>query len=210
MRNEKHQTRGERGTRKEVSSVVPASGRPSSIGFKYGHPWSLTVLLSLLLMMLPSCGYRLTPRGGVVPEGARTIAVAAFVNNTKEPYVDVEVTKAVVDEFLADGRLKVVGSESADLVLRGTVTKFDVIAQSYTAEAYVQQYMVSIAVSASIEDARSHTIIWQEGGISSVFVASYPVTIGDITATKIAKETALRKASQDVAWTLRSRVLEGF
>ncbi len=70
--------------------------------------------------------------------------------------------------------------------------------------------MVSIAVSASIEDVRSHTIIWQEGGIGSVFVASYPVTIGDITATKIAKETAIRKASQDVAWTLRSRVLEGF
>jgi hypothetical protein len=43
-----------------------------------------------------------------------------------------------------------------------------------------------------------------------VFISDYKVTIGDITVTKIAKEAAIKKASQDIAWTLRSRVLEGF
>ncbi len=198
MKDERRGTTDERRTR--ITSIVQASG----------HPSSLVIILLTLLLLLSSCGYRFTPVGGVVPEGAKTIAIPTFINGTKEPFVDVEVTKAVVDEFLADGRLKVVSSEVADLVLKGTVVKFDLTPLSYTSDSYVQQYSVSIGLNVSIEDVRTKKLLWQEKGLSSVFVSSYPVTIGDITATKIAKEAALKKASQDVAWTLRSRILEGF
>ena len=74
----------------------------------------LITALPVLVLLTSSCGYRFTPLGGIVPEGVRTIAVLAFVNGTNEPYVDVEMTKAVVDEFLADGRLKVVSAEVAE------------------------------------------------------------------------------------------------
>ena len=90
-----------------------------------GRPSSIALLLLALSMLLSSCGYRFASVGGIVPEDARTIAIPAFINGTAEPYVDVEVTKAVVDEFLTDGRLKVVSAETADLVLQGKVTKFD-------------------------------------------------------------------------------------
>ncbi len=148
--------------------------------------------------------------GGVVPEGDRTIAILSFSNSTKEPYVDVEVTKAVVEEFLADGRLKVVSLEAADLVLKGVVTKFEMTPAGYTPDNYVQSYTVSLGVNVTVEDVKTHKLIWQEKGLGSVFVSSYPVTLGDITSTKIAKETALKNASRDVASTLRSRLLEGF
>jgi hypothetical protein len=192
----------EEGSRKKVSIVLAreAGGRPSA----------LNVVLLFLLLLLSSCGYRFTPVGGVVPEGTRTIAILSFVNGTNEPYVDVEVTKAVVDEFLADGRLKVVSSEAADLVLKGSVIKFDITPSGYTTANYVQSYTVSIGVNVTVEDEKTHKIIWQEKGLSSVFVSSYSVTLGDITSTKIAKETALKSASRDVASTLRSRLLEGF
>ncbi|HEY6009855.1 MAG TPA: LptE family protein [Nitrospirota bacterium] len=201
MRDERRGTKDEKAGKH--ASVVPAnevSGRPSSV----------TVLLFLLLLLLPSCGYRFTHAGGVVPEGAKTIAVSVFMNDTKEPYVDVEVTKAVAEEFLTDGRLKVVSPEVADLVLKGTVVKFDAVPQSYTADSYVQQYAISIVLDVSIEETRSQKTIWREKGLGGVFIASYPVAIGNITTPKIAKDAALRKASQDVARTLRSRVLEGF
>ncbi len=207
MRDEGRETRSEgRRTRDEKAlkhaSIVPvseANGRPSS----------LAVVLFFFLL-LSSCGYRFTPVGGVVPEDSRTIAILAFVNDTNEPYVDVEVTKAVVDEFLADGRLKVVSSEAADLVLKGSVTKFDMTPSSYTTDNYVQSYTVGIGVNVTVEDVKTHKIIWQEKGLGSVFVSSYQVTLGDITSTKIAKEAALKTASRDVASTLRSRLLEGF
>jgi len=206
IRYEGRETRSEgRRTRDEKAlkhaSIVPVSGAN-------GRPSSLAVVLFFLL--LSSCGYRFTPVGGVVPEDSRTIAILAFVNDTNEPYVDVEVTKAVVDEFLADGRLKVVSSEAADLVLKGSVTKFDMTPSSYTTDNYVQSYTVGICVNVTVEDVKTHKIIWQEKGLGSVFVYSYQVTLGDITSTKIAKEAALKTGSRDVASTLRSRLLEGF
>jgi outer membrane lipopolysaccharide assembly protein LptE/RlpB len=170
----------------------------------------VAAIVLALLSVLASCGYRFTPVGGVVPEGMKTIAVPVFINGTNEPFVDTELTQAVVDEFLFDGRLKVVSLERADIVLRGKVIKFDLAALSYTADSHVQQYMVNMSVNVSIEDAKSKKILWQEEGLSSVFVSSYPVALGDITATKIAKESAVKKVCRDIATTLRSRVLEGF
>lgn len=201
MRDEGRRTRDEKALKHaSILQVSEASDRPSSF----------VLVLLALSMLLSSCGYRFTPVGGVVPEDSRTIAILAFVNDTNEPYVDVEVTKAVVDEFLADGRLKVVSSEAADLVLKGSVTKFDMTPSSYTTDNYVQSYTVGIGVNVTVEDVKTHKIIWQEKGLGSVFVSSYQVTLGDITSTKIAKEAALKTGSRDVASTLRSRLLEGF
>jgi Lipopolysaccharide-assembly len=172
---------------------------------------AVALLIAFLLAASASaCGYHFALRGGIVPENAGSIAVLAFVNKTNEPYVDVEATKAVVHEFLTDGRLAVAGPDSADLVLRGTVVSFQLTPLAYTAASYVEQYSVGIALDVSVEDAKTHKIIWKENGLSSSFVSSYSVTAGDITSTKIAKEAALEKACQDVASTLRSRVLDGF
>jgi hypothetical protein len=209
MKNDRRRTRDE--TALKRVSIVPA--REAS-----GGPSSIVLVLLALSMLLSSCGYRFASVGGIVPEDARTIAIPAFINGTAEPYVDVEVTKAVVNEFLTDGRLKVVSAETADLVLKGRVTKFDIAPSAYTTDNYVQSYTVSIGVNVSVEDIKTHKIIWQEKGIGSVFNAGYGVSIVpnngvsnvDITATKIAKETALKSASRDVASTLRSRLLDGF
>jgi outer membrane lipopolysaccharide assembly protein LptE/RlpB len=168
------------------------------------------IVISLLLMAMSACGYHLSGKGSLVPEGTKTIAVPAFINNTNEPYVDLEVTKAVVDEFIADGRLHIVDVEVADLALRGTVVKYEVAALSFTADTFVQQYRVRIVVNASLEELKTKKILWRENSIEAVFISDYKVTIGDITTTKIAKESAIKKAGQDIAWTLRSRVLEGF
>jgi hypothetical protein len=168
------------------------------------------IMLIASLVVVSSCGYRLSGTGLLIPEGTKTIAVPGFINNTNEPYVDLDVTKAVTDEFIADGRLRVADVESADLVLRGKIVKFEVTALSFTADSFVQQYRVHLVVDASLDDLRSKKTLWKEKGLEAVFISDYNVTIGNITATKIAKEAAIKKASQDIAWTLRSRVLEGF
>jgi outer membrane lipopolysaccharide assembly protein LptE/RlpB len=167
------------------------------------------VLLSLLLL-LTSCGYHFTPVGGILPESAKTIAIPVFINGTYEPFIDTEVTRAVVDEFLADGRLQVVSLEAADIVLKGTVTKFEITPTSYTVDNYVQSYNVTIGVNIIIEDAKAGKVLLQDKGLGSIFNAGYAVSVGDITQTKIAKDLAIKNACKDLASTLRSRVLEGF
>ncbi len=173
------------------------------------------VLILVVFVLLTSCGYHLTHTGGIVPEGAKYIAIPTFVNNTNEPYVDIEVTKAVVNEFVHDGRLRVVSSDAADLMLTGKIVKFEMIPQSYDPNSYVLQYYISIVVDISVEDVKNHKIILKEKGLNSVFLASYAVSYPSISnvniaATKNAKQAAIIQASQDVAQTLRSRVLEGF
>ena len=69
-------------------------------------PMVATIVL-VLLFMCSSCGYRLTPVGGIVPEGTKTIAIPVFLNLTNEPMVDTVLTQAVVNEFFTDGRLKI-------------------------------------------------------------------------------------------------------
>ncbi len=179
------------------------------------------------LLLLSSCGYHLSGTGGVVPEGARLIAIPVFINGANEPYVDVAVTQAVVQEFLTDGRLKVVSPEEAELVLHGKVTGYEIQSQSFTAYTHVQQYRVRLTVDASLEDLRAKKVLWQAKGIKSLFISDYPVAYADVTAlttngtgtigeaanisqTKISKESAIQKASRDIAWTVRSLVLEGF
>jgi outer membrane lipopolysaccharide assembly protein LptE/RlpB len=170
----------------------------------------LSAILLVCVMLLSSCGYRLTPVGGIVSEDAKTIAIPVFVNGTNEPNVDMTLTQAVVNEFLTDGRLKIASPDDADLILRCKVVKFDVSAIAYTTNTYVQQYNISISVDARLTETKSNKVLWQEKNLGSVFTASYPVTLGDITVTKIAKQTAITSASQDLASTIRSRVLEGF
>lgn len=172
--------------------------------------YRITILMTILVTALSSCGYHMSGTGGIVPEGLRTLSVPTFINGTNEPAVDIEVTRAVVNEFMTDGRLRIVDTEAADFVLRGTVSFFDVSPESYTADAFVQQYRVLLRIDARLEDRINGKIIWQEKNIESNLISSYPVAIDSIRDTKIAKEAAVRKASRDVAWTLRSRVLEGF
>jgi curli biogenesis system outer membrane secretion channel CsgG len=103
-----------------------------------------------------------------------------------------------------------VSIEAADVVLKGRVTKYEVTPASYTADSYVQSYNVSIGVSLTFEDVRTGKVILQDQGLGTVFISGYAVTIGNISATKIAKDAAIKNASKNLASTVRSRVLEGF
>lgn len=175
----------------------------------------------LFAVTLSSCGYRLSGTGAIVPAEYRTIAVATFLNRTNEPYVDTQLSGAVAQEFLNDGRLRVTGSEEADVVLRGSVIRYSVTALSYTADSYVKQYRVHVAADVRLEDRRTGKVLWQEGDVQSNLISSYtvefdandPVTglsLLNISKTKMSKEEAIRKAGRDLAQTIRSRVLEGF
>lgn len=202
MRDETRRTKHEKAIKHP--SIVLANevvGRPSFI---------VMILFAMLVFSLSSCGYHLSGTGGIVPAGVKMISIPVFFNATNEPYVDVEVTQAVVEEFMTDGRLKVTSLEDAELALRGKIVKYELIPLSYNPQSYVQQYRVKLMVEATLEDIRTKKVLWQEKGIESNFIADYAVTIGNVGATRVTKDAALKKASEDIAWTLRSRILEGF
>jgi outer membrane lipopolysaccharide assembly protein LptE/RlpB len=166
-----------------------------------------------LLLLLSSCGYHFSGTGAIVPTGVRNIAIPVFFNETSEPYLDADVTQAVVEEFMTDGRMQVVSLEEAELALRGRIYKYEITPLSYNVfngQTFVQQYRVHLIVEAWLEDLRSKKVLWRERGIQSTLSSDYAVATGDIRSTRISKDAAVKKACQDIGWTLRSRVLEGF
>lgn len=66
-------------------------------------------------------GYRL---GTTLPPGIVSLHVPTFVNETGEPQLEIETTRAVLQEFQKDGALRVVAHDDADAVLSVKLERF--------------------------------------------------------------------------------------
>jgi len=66
-------------------------------------------------------GYRL---GTTLPPGIQTVYVPAFVNRTGEPRIEIEASRATLEELQTDGTLRVAGAAEADSVLSVTLVGY--------------------------------------------------------------------------------------
>ncbi|MGQ9662952.1 MAG: LPS assembly lipoprotein LptE, partial [Kiritimatiellia bacterium] len=80
----------------------------------------LWLLLGLIIVLAGCAGYRL---GSSLPPGVRTVMVPTSVNNTGEPQIENEVTRAVIREIQNEGSLRVVEAGYADAVLQVTLIR---------------------------------------------------------------------------------------
>ncbi|MCE9615444.1 MAG: hypothetical protein K8T26_14330 [Lentisphaerae bacterium] len=82
--------------------------------------WSgLAAVMAALLCS--GCAYRL---GSTLPPGIETVNVPAVINQTDEPLLESEVTRALVREFQRDGTLQIADAGSADTRLEVTAVGF--------------------------------------------------------------------------------------
>lgn len=78
----------------------------------------IVCLCSVLTAGLTGCagfGYTL---GSTLPPNLRSVYVPTFVNRSNEPLLEIEATKAVIQELQRDGSLKVVDKDTADFLLK--------------------------------------------------------------------------------------------
>src|ERR1035441_6063339 len=81
-----------------------------------------------MAVFFSSCGYHVGGTGSRLPPGLKVIAVPALVNRTSRYRVEQRMTEAVVREFLARTRYRIVSTEdSADAVLRGEITSLEAV-----------------------------------------------------------------------------------
>lgn len=134
-------------------------------------------LFLLLVIIIAGCGY--TTRS-MISGKYKTIYVKPFVNKINitsdtdvarkykiyRPYLETDVTKAVINKFVFDGNLKPVKSESADVTLTGEIIEFRKDPVRYTSGNDVEEYRVNLVVNIILKDNRNDTIIWQENGFT--------------------------------------------
>ncbi len=162
------------------------------------------VLLSGALGLLAACGYTL---GGTLPGHIRTVGVPIFANRTTEPAIEGLITRAVVEAFSTNGRLRVVAPADADAILEGEITNYSVGSIAFDPRANVQQYRLSVTLNVRFRDAREHRILFAESGLEER--ADFRV-VGPVVTTIAREETALRAAAVDIARAVVNRAIEGF
>jgi len=142
------------------------------------------------------------------PSISKKVGIPLSVNRTAEPGLEDVLTKALVDEFRKDGRLKVVPNEEADAILYSEVVSFQIVPLSFE-KGLVTVYRVVMKVDLRLEDLKEKKVIWEEREMESTLKSDYKPT-SDVAATRDAKDEAIRKYCRDISRDIISSVHEGF
>lgn len=149
-------------------------------------------LALMLVVLLGGCGYTVH---GTLPAHIKTIAVPIFRNRTREPAVESLITRAVVEAFSTNGRLRVVNAGEADAILEGEITSYGVTSIAFDQNANVRLYRLLVSVNLRLRDVRRNTVLFQQGDVREQ--ADFRV-LDAVSQTIAREETALRAAATDI------------
>jgi outer membrane lipopolysaccharide assembly protein LptE/RlpB len=167
-------------------------------------PRRAALILALLVTAVSGCGYSLR---GHLPGHIRTIAVPIFVNRTQEPAVESIITRAVVEAFSTNGRLRLAKVEDADAILEGEITGFAVDSIAFDRNANVQLYRLRVTMNLTMRDLRQNTVLFRQPNFSER--SDFRVQ-GAVSQTIAREETALRQAAVDIARSVVSLAIDRF
>ncbi|HEX3177474.1 MAG TPA: LptE family protein [Methylomirabilota bacterium] len=156
------------------------------------------------LAALQACGYSFH---GTLPEHIKTVAVPMFVNRTQQPAVESVITRAIVDAFATNGRLRVVRREEADSILEGEVTSYSVGPIAVNPSLVVQQYRLGVTLNLRMRDVRRNEVLFQQNNVSEQ--ADFAVA-GDVAQTLSVEAGALQQAATEIARSIVSLAIDRF
>jgi outer membrane lipopolysaccharide assembly protein LptE/RlpB len=145
-----------------------------------------------IVLGLGGCGYTV---GGTLPSHITTISVPIFKNLTREPGVEGLVTRAVVEAFSTNGRLRVVGRGQADAILEGEIIVYNVSSIAFDRDANVQLYRLTVVVNLRMRDLKREAVLFRQNGVQEQ--ADFRVQ-NAVSQTISREETALRTAATDI------------
>lgn len=171
--------------------------------------------LLFLVCCFSGCGY--TTRSMVSSE-FKTIYVTPFKNKIDityesdvankykiyRPYLETDITKAVISKFLLDGNLKPVKENSADLVLKGELVEFrkDPLRYNENDQDEVLEYRVNIIVNVILWDKRKEKSVWEENRFTG------DTTYFTTGASAKSEASAINSAITDLARRIVERTVE--
>ena len=152
-----------------------------------------TAALALVALLLAGgCGYTV---GGTLPSHIQTVSVPIFRNTTREPGVESLITRAVVEAFSTNGRLKVVPRSQADAVLDGEVIGYSIASIAFDKDANVRLYRLVVTLNLRMRDLRRNTLLFEQNQVAEQ--ADFRVQ-GQVSQTISREETALRAAATEI------------
>ena len=168
---------------------------------------ALKFMLIIFLLVISGCGYTL--EGTKRPEnleGARTINISVFRDETNEPNLGFLMAQTTRNRFLNDGRLQIVNSSAADIVLDAVVREYRLDPIGFTKSDQAKRYRVVIKTGVRLRNLKTGRVIFnQEIDTDSEFDIE-----SSVTSSASNREQTNAKAAEFFATELISLVLEGF
>jgi hypothetical protein len=184
------------------------------------YPLCLCVSVALLLS---ACGYRVGGTASRLPPGLKVIAVPALRNDTNRYRIEQIMTEAVVHEFLARTKYRVVSTEdSADAVLHGEITSLEAIPIVFdttpgpnsgpipninATTTSATAMLISVRMKVRLEERETKKVLYQNDNY--LFREPYELST-DPSRFFDEQGPALQRMSRDFASRLVADVLENF
>jgi hypothetical protein len=176
-------------------------------------------------IFLSACGYHVGGTAALMPPGLKVIAVPALKNDTPRYRIEQRMTEAVVHEFIARTKYRIVSSEdSADAVLHGEITSFEAIPAIFdttppptsspttvpagnTTSARATTMLISVHMKVFLEERETRKVLYKNDNY--FFREPYEIST-DPSKFFDEQAPALERMSRDFAARLVSDVLENF
>ena len=198
-----------------ADSVAPSVPAPEQTNVRApvqtnvrARPAATCAAFAALSLLLAGCGYHVAGRATQIPAGVQTIAVPAFVNRTSDYRIEQRLTAAVVHEFLARTRYRVVARpESADAVLHGEVSSIEGSVMVFDATTgRATTVLVTVRLKVHLDD-RSGRALYTNNNF--LFREPYEIST-DVPSFFQEEGPALDRMGRDFAMRLVSDILENF
>ena len=162
--------------------------------------------LLVVFLSCSNCGYHLSGYGSALPLHIRDISIPVFKNSSNEPNIQKDATDAIRRAFISDGRLKITDKRKADMVIRGTLTNYQLRAVSFSSEDSAEEYIVRLGIQVEAYDQIKKKIIFNQK-----FTTQWDFrSTSSVVDSESAKDIALKEAYDDLADRLVSITIEQF
>jgi outer membrane lipopolysaccharide assembly protein LptE/RlpB len=160
----------------------------------------------LLTLLLNGCGYHLIGTGSTLPEHLKTLSIPVFTNSSSQPEIHRELTSAVINSFITDGRVKVVRKGQSDMVMKGNLIHYELKTVSFSSNDFADDYIVVLGVDVEVIDkVKNEPYLKQNLRTEWNYTAST-----DIVNTESARLAALQEAYRVLGNRLVSLLINQF
>lgn len=138
-------------------------------GARAGRAGATALALLLTALLAGACNYSFQGGGGF-PSHVRTLYIEPFENETPQFDVDQQLMRVLTERLPRALGVRLAGERSADAIMRGSVTRYEDVAQNYRpgqgGSVEVLQHQVQITVSITIVDVQRNEILYESSAVS--------------------------------------------
>ncbi len=167
--------------------------------------WLHLVGVTLTALLLAGCaGYRL---GSMLPPGVKTVYVPTVANETPEPFIEVDVTRSILQAIQTDGSLNIAREpEEADAVLTVTLRDYVLEPLAYELErrTAANEYRLLLRARVLLTDSKSGKVLVENPLVQGE--GTFEI-IGDFTTSKA---SGLPAAAADLGRRVVDSIVEAW